>query len=35
MSPVNPINSRYKLVIYDCDGVLLDTLESTLAKTED
>jgi phosphoglycolate phosphatase len=25
---VNPINSRYKLVIYDCDGVLLDTLES-------
>ena len=25
---MNPINSRYKLVIYDCDGVLLDTLES-------
>jgi phosphoglycolate phosphatase len=25
---VNTINSRYKLVIYDCDGVLLDTLES-------
>jgi phosphoglycolate phosphatase len=25
---VNLINSRYKLVIYDCDGVLLDTLES-------
>jgi phosphoglycolate phosphatase len=25
---VNPIKSRYKLVIYDCDGVLLDTLES-------
>jgi len=22
------INSRYKLVIYDCDGVLLDTLDS-------
>lgn len=25
---MNTINSRYKLVIYDCDGVLLDTLES-------
>jgi HAD superfamily hydrolase (TIGR01509 family) len=25
---MNPINSRYKLVIYDCDGVMLDTLES-------
>ena len=25
---MNIINSRYKLVIYDCDGVLLDTLES-------
>jgi HAD superfamily hydrolase (TIGR01509 family) len=25
---VNKINSRYKLVIYDCDGVLLDTLDS-------
>ena len=25
---MNPIKSRYKLVIYDCDGVLLDTLES-------
>jgi HAD superfamily hydrolase (TIGR01509 family) len=25
---VNPINSRYKLVIYDCDGVMLDTLDS-------
>ncbi|MBC8019341.1 MAG: HAD family hydrolase [Verrucomicrobia bacterium] len=25
---MNPINSRYKLVIYDCDGVLLDTLDS-------
>jgi phosphoglycolate phosphatase len=25
---MNPIESRYKLVIYDCDGVMLDTLES-------
>ena len=25
---MNAIKSRYKLVIYDCDGVLLDTLES-------
>ena len=25
---MGPINSRYKLVIYDCDGVLLDTLDS-------
>jgi HAD superfamily hydrolase (TIGR01509 family) len=25
---VNNIESRYKLVIYDCDGVMLDTLES-------
>jgi HAD superfamily hydrolase (TIGR01509 family) len=25
---VNKIESRYKLVIYDCDGVLLDTLDS-------
>src|SRR5512133_350525 len=25
---MNPINSRYKLVIYDCDGVMLDTLDS-------
>jgi len=25
---MKPINSRYKLVIYDCDGVMLDTLES-------
>ena len=25
---MSPINSRYKLVIYDCDGVMLDTLES-------
>lgn len=25
---MNTINSRYKLVIYDCDGVMLDTLES-------
>ena len=25
---MNSINSRYKLVIYDCDGVLLDTLDS-------
>jgi HAD superfamily hydrolase (TIGR01509 family) len=25
---VNAIDSRYKLVIYDCDGVMLDTLES-------
>jgi HAD superfamily hydrolase (TIGR01509 family) len=25
---VNLIESRYKLVIYDCDGVMLDTLES-------
>ena len=23
-----PLKSRYKLVIYDCDGVMLDTLES-------
>ena len=23
---MNPINSRYKLIIYDCDGVMLDTL---------
>jgi HAD superfamily hydrolase (TIGR01509 family) len=25
---MNPINSRYKLIIYDCDGVMFDTLES-------
>jgi HAD superfamily hydrolase (TIGR01509 family) len=25
---MNPINSSCKLVIYDCDGVMLDTLES-------
>ncbi len=25
---MNPINSRYKLIIYDCDGVMLDTLDS-------
>ncbi len=25
---MKPINSRYKVVIYDCDGVMLDTLES-------
>ena len=25
---MNHIESRYKLVIYDCDGVMLDTLES-------
>jgi HAD superfamily hydrolase (TIGR01509 family) len=25
---MNPLNCRYKLVIYDCDGVMLDTLES-------
>lgn len=25
---MNTINSRYKLVIYDCDGVMLDTLDS-------
>lgn len=25
---MDPITSRYKLVIYDCDGVLLDTLDS-------
>lgn len=25
---MNSLNSRYKLVIYDCDGVLLDTLDS-------
>ena len=25
---MNIINNRYKLVIYDCDGVMLDTLES-------
>jgi HAD superfamily hydrolase (TIGR01509 family) len=25
---MNPITSRYKLIIYDCDGVMLDTLES-------
>ena len=28
MSQVNSNNSLYKLVIYDCDGVMLDTLES-------
>lgn len=28
MSQVNINNSPYKLVIYDCDGVMLDTLES-------
>jgi HAD superfamily hydrolase (TIGR01509 family) len=25
---MKPINSSYKLVIYDCDGVMLDTLDS-------
>ncbi len=25
---MNPLKSRYKVVIYDCDGVMLDTLES-------
>jgi HAD superfamily hydrolase (TIGR01509 family) len=25
---MHTLNSRYKLVIYDCDGVLLDTLDS-------
>lgn len=25
---MKPIKSRYKLVIYDCDGVMLDTLQS-------
>jgi len=25
---MDPIKSRYKLVIYDCDGVMLDTLDS-------
>ena len=25
---MHPITSRYKLIIYDCDGVMLDTLDS-------